>query len=79
VIWDARKTSDQVYHRRRFLIAIFITILWVGLVAIRLSDAAEHGWLGRDVLIVGTGAIAFLYFGRKTIFEFRKLRNAKHG
>jgi hypothetical protein len=79
VIWDALNISDRAYHRRRSLIAIFVTILFAGLLSLRSAEAIERGWRVSDLLIIGPGLVAILYFGWMALVEIRQMRKANNG
>jgi|KBSSwiStaDraftv2_1062776.scaffolds.fasta_scaffold728417_2 hypothetical protein len=66
MIWDARKVSDRVYHRRRLVLATIIGILGLGLVVIRAEDITSGNanawdflsmavWLGMAVYATVVG------------------------
>ena len=79
MIWDARKLSDWAYHRRRFLSALFVTVLFAGLLVLRSTDVVERGWRASDVVLIGTWLVAILYFGWMAKFELGEMRKAKNG
>jgi hypothetical protein len=76
VIWDARKIDDYTLHRRRFVLAVFTSVLAIGLVALRLSDIAERGWEIKDWVAAAVWLLLAVYVGRNAASELRAMRRS---